>query len=483
MFPDAGKWPQSVPEAKLISGNSSEGPEEVSKRHRRGAGFDGPLAATSRSPGTTANAMPALGNLQSLIGIAGIMLFCWVLSENRGRFPFRLMVGSLLVQGLLVLVLFGLPQARGVLGAVNAGVEALGSATQSGTTFVFGYLAGQADAPYALTRPQAVFVFAFRVLPVILVVCALSSLLWHWKILKWITRGFGFLFQKTLGLRGPPALATAATIFMGQVEGPIFIRAYLDRLTRSELFTLMAVGLACVSGSTMVAYVTILKDILPNAGAHILTASIISAPAGVLLARIIVPADRNEIVDDVQPDDSRNYDSTIDAVIRGTGDGLTVLLNVAATLIVFVAFMALLDKMLAVLPPVAGGPVTVERALGYLFQPLAYAIGVPWDEAHAAGGLLGVKLVLTEFTAFIDLSAFATGPLSPHSRIIMTYALCGFANFASVGITISGFSVLVPQRRKEVIGLAWKALIAGFLATCLTAAIVGLAPASLFTLG
>jgi CNT family concentrative nucleoside transporter len=426
--------------------------------------------------------MPELGNLQSLIGVIGIMAICWLLSEARGRFPFRLMIGSLMVQGLLVLILFGLPQARAILAAMNGGVEALGAATQSGTTFVFGYLAGQADAPYAVNRPQALFIFAFRVLPVILVVCALSALLWHWRILKWITRSFGVLFQKTLGLRGPPALATAATIFMGQVEGPIFIRAYLDRLTRSELFTLMSVGLACVSGSTMVAYVTILKDVLPNAGAHILTASIISAPAGVLLARIIVPADRSESRDDVTPDDDRNYDSSIDAVIRGTGDGLTVLLNVAATLIVFVAFMALLDKILTVIPPVAGAPVTVERVLGYAFQPLAYAIGIPWNEAHAAGGLLGVKLVLTEFTAFFDLSGFTTGPLSPHSRIIMTYALCGFGNIASVGITVSGFSVLVPERRKEIIGLAWKALVAGFLATCMTAAVVGLAPPALFTL-
>ncbi len=419
-------------------------------------------------------------SFQSLIGVFGVMAICWIVSEDRGRFPFKLAVGSLLVQGVLVALLFGLPQARGVLVALNSGVEALGGATQAGTTFVFGYLAGQAPPPYTMDKPQAVFVFAFRVLPVILVVCALSALLWHWKILKWITRGFGMLFQKTLGLRGPPALATAATIFMGQVEGPIFIRAYLDRLTRSELFTLMAVGLACVSGSTMVAYVTILKDVLPNAGAHILTASIISAPAGVLLARIIVPADKSETVDDVTPDDDRNYDSSIDAVIRGTGDGLTVLLNVAATLIVFVAFMALLDKILTVIPPVAGEAVTVERVLGYVFAPLAFAIGVPWNEAHAAGGLLGVKLVLTEFTAFIDLSQFSTGPLSPHSRMLMTYALCGFANIASVGITVSGFSVLVPTRRKEIIGLAWKALLAGFLATCLTAAIVALAPSSFF---
>ena len=424
--------------------------------------------------------VPVVENYQSLIGIVSVMCLCWLVSEDRRRFPFRLAIGSLLVQGVLVAILFGLPQARGVLSALNSGVEALGNSTQAGTSFVFGYLAGQAPAPYAMERPQAVFVFAFRVLPVILVVCALSALLWHWRILKWITRGFGFLFQKTLGLRGPPALATAATIFMGQVEGPIFIRAYLDRLTRSELFTLMAVGLACVSGSTMVAYVTILKDVLPNAGAHILTASIISAPAGVLLARIIVPADKAETVDDVTPDDERNYDSSIDAVIRGTGDGLTVLLNVAATLIVFVAFMALLDKILTVIPPVGGEAVTVERVLGYAFSPLAFAIGVPWNEAHAAGGLLGVKLILTEFTAFIDLSQFSTGPLSAHSRMLMTYALCGFANIASVGITVSGFSVLVPTRRKEVIGLAWKALLAGFLATCLTAAVVALAPTSFF---
>ena len=419
-------------------------------------------------------------NLQGLIGVFVVLAMCWAISEDRKRFPVVLTVGSLLVQVGLILLLFGAPVARSALSGVNGAVDALGSSAQSGTSFVFGYLAGQAPPPYALERPQAVFVFAFRVLPVILVVCALSALLWHWRILKWATQGFGFLFQKTLGLRGPPALAVAATIFMGQVEGPIFIRAYLDRLSRSELFTLMSVGLACVSGSTMVAYVTILKDILPNAGAHILTASIISAPAGVLLARIIVPADKSETKAEVELGDDRRYSSAIDAVIRGTGDGLTVLLNVAATLIVFVAFMALLDRLLTVLPPVDGGPITVERVLGYAFAPLAYAIGVPWAEAHAAGGLLGVKLVLTEFTAFIDLSQSATGPLSPHARVIMTYALCGFANIASVGITVSGFSVLIPDRRNEIVGLAWKALLAGFLATCLTASLVGLAPQDLF---
>ncbi|MBE7219898.1 MAG: NupC/NupG family nucleoside CNT transporter, partial [Caulobacteraceae bacterium] len=227
-------------------------------------------------------------NAQSLVGLALVLAVCWAASEDRRRFPWKLVAGSLAIQLVLVLVLFGLPQARAALQAVNGAVEALGAATQAGSQFVFGFLAG-GPQPYAVTG-QAAFLFAFRVLPVILVVCALSALLWHWRILKWATAGFGAVFQRTLGLRGPPALAVAATIFMGQVEGPIFIRAYLDRLTRSELFTLMAVGMACVSGSTMVAYATILHDVLPNAAAHVLTASIISAPAGVLLARILVPA-------------------------------------------------------------------------------------------------------------------------------------------------------------------------------------------------
>jgi CNT family concentrative nucleoside transporter len=358
-------------------------------------------------------------------------------------------------------------------------VDVLASSTQAGTKFVFGYLSGQ-GAPFPVANEDGLFVFAFRVLPVILVVCALSALLWHWRILKWLTQGFGFVFQKTMGLRGPPALATAATIFMGQVEGPIFIRAYLDKLTRSELFMLLSVGMACVSGSTMVAYVTILKPVLPHAAAHVLTASIISAPAGVLLARIIVPADPGEKTGDFDKGQEKAYDSSIDALIKGTGDGLNVVLNVGATLIVFVALMFMADKLLGLLPNVAGAPISVERGLGLLFAPLAWCLGVPTQEALPAGRLLGVKLVLTEFSAFIQLGHTPPGVLSDRTRMIMTYALCGFANIASVGINVAGFSVLAPTRRAEVIGMIWKALVAGFLATCMTASVVGALPSALF---
>ena len=422
-----------------------------------------------------------LQNAQSLTGLFLTMAVCWAISEDRSRFPFRLAVGAVAMQAILVLLLFGVPAAQKALRGVGVGVDILGASASTGAAFVFGFLAGGPQQPYPVDQPASLFILAFHVLPVILVVCALSALLWHWHVLKWIAKGFGLLFQKTLGLRGPPALAAAATVFMGQVEGPIFIRAYLDLLTRSELFMLISVGMACVSGSTMVAYATILKGVLPDAASHILTASIISAPAGVLLARIIIPPDPIEARNDFDGRvGDKTYASAIDAVIKGTGDGLNVVLNVAATLVVFVALVAMLDRLLGMAPAVAGAPISIERGLGALFTPLAWSIGVPWAEAPTAGSLLGVKLVLTEFSAFIQMSHVAPATLSNRSRMIMTYALCGFANIASVGINVAGYGVLAPNRRNEIMGMVWKAMLAGFLATCMTASVVGAMPARLF---
>jgi CNT family concentrative nucleoside transporter len=417
-------------------------------------------------------------NLQSLLGPPAIFLICWLLSEDRRRFPWRLAIGAMACQVALIGLLFALPASRSALHAVGSGVEGLAAASHAGTAFIFGYLAG-GPPPYAAVRPENSFLFAFSVLPVILVVCSLSALLWHWRVLKWIVAVFGLVFRRTLGLRGPPALAVAATIFMGQVEGPIFIRTYLDRLSRSELFMLLSVGMSCISGSTLVAYATILRASVPNAAAHVLTASLISAPAGVLLARIIVPPGDEQTTLGAEDGETRRYGSSIDAVTRGVGDGLQIVLNVAATLIVFVALVTLTDELLSVLPPVGGAPATLERLLGWAFAPLAFCIGAPWSEAAAAGRLLGVKMVLTEFSAFIQLSQLRDGVLSPRTRLLMTYALCGFANVGSVGINVSGFSVLAPARREEVLGLIWKALAAGFLATCLTASVVGALPDAL----
>ncbi len=417
-------------------------------------------------------------NGQALLGLVIVIAVCWLVSEDRKRFPWRLAIGAVAVQAALVLALFAIPGSQGVLAAITGGVDGLAAATNQGARFVFGYLAG-GDQPYGVTDEGALFTFAFQVLPLILVISALSALLWHWKILKWITWGFGLLFQKTMGLGGASALAVAANIFLGMIESPIVIRAYLDKLTRSEIFLMMVVGLATVAGSTMVAYAAILAPVLPNAAGHVLVASIVSAPAGVLLARIIIPEKPGEGGEVADYRTSLKYDSAIDALVKGTSDGLMVVLNISAVLIVFVALVALVNVMV-------GGfwlfdaPVTVERVLGWLFMPVAWLTGVQWSEAGIAGRLLGVKLTLTEFVAFIQLGAVPEGEMSERTRMLMTYALCGFANIGSVGITVTGLSVLIPERRQEVLGMVWKALFAGFLATIMTAAVVGALPMAVF---
>jgi CNT family concentrative nucleoside transporter len=422
--------------------------------------------------------MFSLLNLQSLLGLVVIVAACWGLSENKRAFPWRLTLGAIGVQAVLVLALFAIPGSQVVLAAITGAVDGLSRATTEGAKFVFGYLAG-GDQPYSVTNPGGLFTFAFNVLPMILVISALSALLWHWKILKWLTHGFGILFQKTMGLGGASALAVAANIFLGMIESPIVIRAYLDKLTRSEIFLMMVVGLATVAGSTMVAYATILSATLPNAAGHVLVASIVSAPAGVLLARIIIPEKPGEGGQVADYGSALKYDSAIDAIVKGTADGLMVVLNISAVLIVFVALVALVNIMLGGFW-LFGDHITVERLLGWIFMPLAWLIGVDWSEAGKAGWLLGVKLTLTEFVAFIRLGEVPAGEMSERTRMLLTYALCGFANIGSVGITVTGLSVLIPERREEVLGLVWKALFAGFLATLMAAAVVGAMPASIF---
>ncbi|MFC5388689.1 Nucleoside permease NupX [compost metagenome] len=422
--------------------------------------------------------MFTLLNLQSLFGLVVIIALCWAVSENRKVFPWRLAIGAVAVQAALVLATFAIPGSQVVLDGINNAVKGLELATEEGTKFVFGYLAGGAQ-PYAVANEGALFTFAFKVLPLILVISALSALLWHWKILKWITLGFGFLFQKTMGLGGASALAVAANVFLGMIESPIVIRAYLDKLTRSEVFLMMVVGLATVAGSTMVAYATILGPVLTNAAGHVLVASIVSAPAGILLARIIIPEKPGQGGAVADYNSALKYDGAVDAIVKGTSDGLMVVLNISAVLIVFVALVALANVMLGAFW-IGGEQLSVERILGVLFSPVAWLIGVEWADAHTAGWLLGVKLTLTEFVAFIKLGEVPAGDMSERTRMLMTYALCGFANIGSVGITVTGLSVLMPERREEVLGLVWKALFAGFLATLMTACIVGAMPASVF---
>jgi len=420
-------------------------------------------------------------NPQSLVALVGIPLICWAVSEDRRRFPWTLAAGALVIQLALVALFFGAPAMRVLLAGVGGAVDALSNASQAGAQFVVGFLAG-GPAPYTVIDSGTTYLFAFRILPVMLVICALSALLWHWGILRLMARGFGLVFEKTLGLSGPTALATAATIFLGQVEGPILVRAYLSQLPRSELFKLMTVGMSCVSGASMVAYASILKDALPHAAAHVFTASIITAPAGILLAQILVPGAAGKVsrLDDLKISEPA-HDSSIEAIMAGTQMGLQVVVNIAATLVVFVAMVSLVNALLGLIPFAGGSPLSLQSLLAVIFRPLAWSIGVPWSETGSAAHLLAQKLMLTEFSAFLELAHLPRGMLSDRSRMIMTYALCGFANVGSVGVTAAGLGVLAPERRKEILKMVWKALFGGFLATCFTGALVAALPWQLFS--
>jgi concentrative nucleoside transporter, CNT family len=423
----------------------------------------------------------SLENARSLLAIAAILFVCWLFSENKRRFPLVMALGAVAVQAGLVAALFAFPQVQPVLSGIADAFNGLAAATDQGTRFVFSYLGG-GDQPYAVTTPDgsAPFVFAFRVLPLILVISALSALLWHWGILKIIIRAFGLLFQKTMGIGGASATAAAANIFMGMVESPIVIKGYLEKLTRSEIFMMMVLGLGTVAGSTLVAYALFLRPVLENAAAHVLVASIISAPACVLLARVMIPEAPGQggAVADYASD--LTYQSSMDAISRGTMDGLQVVLNIAATLIVFVALVALANALLSLAPPVMGAELTLQRIFGWAFAPLAWLMGISWADAQAAGQLLGTKLFLTEFIAFIDLSN-AELAISERTRMIMTYAICGFANVGSVGIMVAGMTALFPaDRRGLILELAWKSLLPGFLATMMTASVVAAMPEAMF---
>jgi CNT family concentrative nucleoside transporter len=410
-----------------------------------------------------------LNHLQPLLGIAVIVAIAWGLSEDRRAFRFRLVASALGLQAAIAVLLLKLPPARQALLGLNAIVTALTEATRAGAGFVFGYVGG-GPVPFAVTNPAALTSFAFGLLPLVIVISALSALLWYWRILPAVVGALAFVLRKTLGLGGAVGLGTGATIFLGMIEAPLLIRPCLPRMTRTELFILMTVGLASVAGTVFVLYASILANVVPGALGHILVASMMAMPGGVLMARLMVPGDA--ATENVPSD--LGFRSSMDAVARGTEDGLKVYLQVLALLIVMLALVSLADQMLALLPHARGAPLTLERMLGWLFSPLVWLYGVPWREAAVAGSLMGTKAVLNELVAFLQLAGLPKDTLDPRSTLIMIYALCGFANLGSVGILTAGLSALMPERRGEIVPLALKALVSGTLASGLSACMIGL---------
>lgn len=411
-------------------------------------------------------------HLQSALGIVVLLAFAFAVSENRHAVDWKSVAVAFAVTFVTAVLLLEVPQIKSAFTLISRAVDAVSAASLAGTSFVFGYIGG-GPAPFAVASPANQFVLAFQALPIVLVMSVLTTLLFHWRILPPIVRGFSWALERTLGVGGAVGLSTAANIFLGMVEAPLFIRPYLNRLSRGELFMVMTGGMAGIAGTVFVLYATILRNIIPDVAGHLLIASVLGAPAALLISGLMVPVPRGERTDLGAIKIGRVADNTMDAVVRGTTTGLELLLNIVAMLIVLVALVSLANAMLGLLPDVGGGAITLQRLLGLVMAPVTWLMGIPWREAITAGSLMGIKTVLNELIAYVELAKLPADALDPRSRLIMLYALCGFANFGSLGIMIAGLTVMAPERRADIISLGGKSIVSGTLTTVLLGAIVG----------
>ena len=417
-------------------------------------------------------------NLRSLLGVVLILGVAWLLSSNRRNTPFRSIGLALGLQVSVGVLVFALPPLRQALGSVTYVVKALQAATGEGVRFLFGYLGG-APTPYEEAYPENGFLLAFQVLPLILVISTLAALFWRWGILSRICRGLGYIFERTLGLNGAVGLATSASIFLGMVEAPMIVRPYLAKMSRSDIFLIMTTAMSTIAGTMMALYIAMMERTVPEAAAHVFVASFMAAPGSVAIARLMSPPSA-EAGDDVRKPPPKLYTSTMDAFSRGVQDGISIYISVLGMILVSVALIALANSGLAAIAPdLDGAPLSFERILGWVFAPVMYLLGVPWQDAADAGVLLGTKVVLNELLAFIQLSTLDDGTMSARTRVMMIYVLCGFANFSAAAIMIGGMSAMCPDRRPDFLDLGLKSVLSGSMTNLLNAALIGAAPAAL----
>lgn len=408
---------------------------------------------------------------QGVFGLLVLVFVAYLFSEERRMIPWKTVGYAILLQLLLAVVLLKVAPTQHLFMILNTLIGALEAALQEGTSMVFGYLGGD-PLPFAETGAGS-YILAFRGLPMVLLASTLSALLFYWRILPQVVRGFSWLLHRTLGIGGAEGLANAANIFIGMVEAPLFIRPYLSSLTRGELFSIMTCGMATIAGTVLVLYAGVLKPVIPDAMGHLLTASIISAPAAIALARIMVPTARGKETDAdmVAPAPA---DSAMEAVTNGTLEGIKLVINIAAMLVVLVSLVGLVNIGLGLLPEIGGAPLTLQRMLGLIMSPIMWLIGIPWHECMTAGSLMGTKTVLNELLAYLEMAGLSSEALSDRTRLILTYAMCGFANPGSLGIMLGGLGAMAPDRRAEIVSLGAKSILAGTLATCMTGTIVGI---------
>ena len=409
--------------------------------------------------------------MQGLLGYAALLLLAFALSENRRRISLRIVASGVALQWALALLFIKLPWTAEAFLLLNHGVEALQKATDAGTSFVFGSLGG-GPLPFAETAPGAAFIFAFRALPMILVVSALATLLFHWGALQILVNAFAFVLRRVMGIGGALGLGAAVHIFVGNIEAPLLVRPWLARMQRGEFFALMTCGMAGIAGTVMVLYASILGPVIPSALGHILIAAVISTPAALAVSALMTPFDSHA-------GEKEDYSigapalSSIDALAKGTADGITFFANITATLIVAIACVTLVNLGLGLLPQMGGEAITLQSLFALAFKPVMMLIGLSGAEAEAAARLMATKTVLNEFIAYVDLARLGPDALSEKSRLIVTYALCGFANFGSAGIMIGGLSAMCPERKQDIVDLGLRSILSGTIATCMSGAVVG----------
>ena len=412
---------------------------------------------------------------QIIIGFVGLVCIAIPFSQNRSSINYRHIFAAIILQIVLAFALLKIPFIVQIFAYLSEGVTALQAATQEGAEFVFGYLSNSSTSPFENSGTGNSMIFAFQILPLIIVISSLSALLWFWNILPLIIRAISKIFEKLFNIGGPIGLGATANIIMGQVEAPLLVRPYLSRMSEKELLILMTAGMSTVSGSIMIALVSMLAPQFPdiNLIQHLVSASILSIPAAIMYANIMIPS--SEVTNFDGNSVPKVYDSSMDAITRGTRDGLDICLNVGAILIAFIALVSLLNSLLGILGGWIGvTDLSLQLILGYIFFPIVWLMGVPLSETLASAELLGLKTALNEFVAYGALANIEPDALSDRSKLITLYALCGFANFSSVGILVSGISAMAPERKNDLIKVSIKALIGATLASCMTGLVIGI---------
>ena len=399
--------------------------------------------------------------IQIIIGFVGLIALAVPFSNNAKIINYKYILYGVLAQIVLAAFLLKIPLVVSAFEILDDGVTVLQLATKEGAGFVFG------------SELSAFQTFAFSILPFIIVMSCISAILWYWGVLPFIVNMLSKVCQRLFNIGGPVGLGAAANVFIGQVEAPLLIKPYLSKLSKKEILILMTAGMATVAGSVMVALISILESQFANENLiqHFITASVLSVPAAIMYANIMIPS--NEITEFSENKTPKVYKSTMDAITRGTSDGTNIAVSVAAILIAVIALVFIVNSFLGLIGSYLGLDISIQIILGYLFAPVAWLMGIPWGEALIAGELLGLKTTLNEFVAYPALAALEPGILSDKSKLITFYGLCGFANFSSVGILVSGMGAMAPERKEDLIEVSFQALIGATLASCMTGLIVG----------